>query len=60
MDYFVMGCVPDGKSGHQILRCPEKKLVLGLESSHNKIQIFENLKFEELFIVLYNITYLFI
>jgi len=41
------GCVPDGKSGHQILRCPEKKLVLGLESSHNKIQIFENLKFEE-------------
>lgn len=59
MDYFVMGCVPDGKSGHQILRCPEKKLVLGLESSHNKIQIFENLKFEEWFIELYNFTYSF-
>ena len=59
MDYFVMGCVPDGKSGHQILRCPEKKLVLGLESSHNKIQIFENLKFEEWFIELYNFIYSF-
>ena len=35
MDYFVMGCVPDGKSGHQILRCPEKKVAFGLESSQN-------------------------